>query len=349
VRATDHAKDGVATFSRNDYSRRQAFNADSSLFLTTSSEGSWYVYDARTLGKPKALPGLSGDAEPQWHPTDPNTLYYGFLNGGLQIMALDVRGGSNRVVIDLKGKLPWPSAARAWTKSEGSPSADARYWGLQVETEGFEILGFAVWDMVKNKLVGTKPSSSRPDHVSMSPSGRWFVISGDDGTVAWAPDFSRKRPLHKRSEHSDLAIGANGHDIYVSVDYQTNEGFTFMTDIDSGERTNLLRTYVNGSATDMHFSGKAFAKPGWALVSTHTGGGPPQWFMDKVFAMELKANPRVYQIAAHHSAVKGQYMAEPHATANREFTRVLFNSNWGIPASMDVDAYMVRLPKGAFP
>jgi hypothetical protein len=47
--------------------------------------------------------------------------------------------------------------------------------------------------------------------------------------------------------------------------------------------------------------------------------------------------------------VKDQYMAEPHATANRDFTRILFNSNWGIPGSTDVDAYMVRLAKGAFP
>jgi hypothetical protein len=151
------------------------------------------------------------------------------------------------------------------------------------------------------------------------------------------------------SEHSDLAIGANGHDIYVSIDYQSDEGFVFMTDIDTGERTNLFRTYVNGSASDVHFSGKAFAKPGWALVSTYNGGGSPQWFMNKVFAMELKPNPRIFQIAAHHSAVKDQYMAEPHATANRDFTRILFNSNWGIPASTDVDAYMVRLAKGAFP
>jgi WD40 repeat protein len=264
-------------------------------------------------------------------------------------MAIDVRNLSSRVVADLTGKLPWPKAVRAWSKSEGSPSRDGRYWAFQVETENFEILGFATWDMVQGKLVGTVPVQSRPDHVSMSPSGRWFVSSGADGTVAWAPDFSRKKVLHKKTEHSDLGIGANGHDYYVSIDYQSNEGYVFMVDIETGERTDLIRTYINGAATAMHFSGKAYDKPGWFLLSTYNPGGPSQWYMDKVFAIELKANPRVYQLAAHHSTVKDAYFAEPQATVNRDFTRVLFNSNWGVPASNDVDAYMVLLNPGCFP
>ena len=54
-------------------------------------------------------------------------------------------------------------------------------------------------------------------------------------------------------------------------------------------------------------------------------------------------------LAAHHSAVKDAYFAEPQATVNRDFTRVLFNSNWGVAASNDVDTYMIQLPPGAFP
>jgi hypothetical protein len=43
------------------------------------------------------------------------------------------------------------------------------------------------------------------------------------------------------------------------------------------------------------------------------------------------------------------YSAEPQATVNRTFTRALFNSNWGVAGSDDVDAYLIRLPAGAFP
>jgi hypothetical protein len=85
------------------------------------------------------------------------------------------------------------------------------------------------------------------------------------------------------------------------------------------------------------------------LVSTYNCSGSSQWFNDKVFAMELKKDPRIYQLAMHKSAVKDQYFAEPQATVNRDFTMILFNTNWGVPASTDIDAYMIRLPKGAFP
>jgi hypothetical protein len=349
VRATDHEKEGVDGFARHDYSRRQSFNADGSHFLVNSHEGGWFLYDARTLKKLQALPALHGDAEPQWHPTDPNILYFGERNGGLRIYSLDIRKNAVRDAIDLRGKLPWPKAARAWTKSEGSPSKDGRYWPFQVETESFDILGFAVWDLVKNKLVGSIASTDRPDHVSMSPSGRWFVSSADDGTTAWSLDFKTRRPLHKHSEHSDLAIGANGHDYYVSIDYQSNDGNIFMIDIDTGERTDLMRTYFNGAASAFHFSGKGFDRPGWVLVSAYGGYGPPQWYMDKVFVMELAKNPRIYQLAVTHSAVKDQYFAEPQATVSRDFSSILFNSNWGVPASGDVDAYLIKLAPNAFP
>jgi hypothetical protein len=345
VRATDHEKEGIDGFSRSDYSRRQAFNADSSFFFTNTREGGWFYYDAKTLEKIGPLQGLQGDAEPQWHPSDPNTLYYGYRNGGMEIMSLNVRSMNSRSVADFSGKVPWKDAARCWTRSEGSPSRDGRYWALQCETEKFDIRGYAVWDLVNKRVVGTKPSSVRPDHVSMTPSGRWVVTSGDEhGTSAWSLDWKTQKKLHKLSEHSDIGIGANGHDYYVSVDYQSNEGYIFMVDIDTGERTNLIRTYNNGSAAAFHFSAKNYDKPGWVLVSSYNDTGPNQWFMSKVFIMELKENPRIYQLAAHHSNVKDAYMAEPHATVNRDFTRVLFNSNWGVAGSDNIDAYLIKVP-----
>jgi hypothetical protein len=349
VRATDHAREGLRGFARNDYSRRQAFNADGTLFFVSSRDGGWHLYDARTLARLRCLEGLSGDAEPQWHPTEPHTLYYLPRNGGLQLRAIDVRTLATRVAADFSGALPWPGAARVWTRSEGSPSRDGRLWALQVETERFEILGLVVWDLAEQRLVGSVPLAVRPDHVSMSPSGRWVVSSGGDGTIAWSPDFRQRRVLQRRTEHSDLAVGADGHDVYVSIDYASGRGWVFMVDLDTGERTDLFPTYVERASTAIHFSGKAYDRPGWVLASTYAGSGPRQWFMAKVFALELRATPRVYPLAAHHSVVRGQYFAEPHATVNRDFTRVLFNSNWGAAGSDDVDAYLIRLPEGAFP
>src|SRR5512146_1167929 len=129
VRVSQHDAEPPPGFARNDYSRRQPFNADDTKLLVYSSGGSWHLYDATSLAYYRKLDGPGGDAEIQWDPVDPNVLYYMPTNGGMYIYNLDIRTNRSTVVADFNGKLPWPTAARLWTKSEGSPSRDNRYWG----------------------------------------------------------------------------------------------------------------------------------------------------------------------------------------------------------------------------
>lgn len=369
IRATQHDVDPPQTFARNDYSRRQPFNADNTLFLVYSSGGWWHVYDANTLRHVKKLAGLAGDAEPQWDATDPNKLYYVPNNGGMTLLALDVRSNTTRTAADFSGRLPWPDVNGLWTKSEGSPSRDMRYWGFQAESH-FNMRGYVVYDLVQNRIVGTRSTSVRPDHVSMTPSGRWFESSGDDeGTWAWSLDFATKKKLHHKSEHSDIAIGPNGHDYYVSIDFQSNDGDVFFVDIDACAavpanadpastpecpRTVLFPTYMNGTSTSVHISGKAYNTPGWVVISSYgtkpSRDNPPvwPWFTNKIFAIELNASPRVLGLGYHQDSPDG-YWTEPQGAPNRDLTRVMFNSNWNIKSPDDVDDYMIVLPRGAIP
>lgn len=356
VRATDHANEPPVDFARNDYSRRQAFNADASRFYVVSHTGHWHLYDAGTLAYLKVLNGPASDSEVQWHPTDPNLFYYTPNYGGLVVMEYDIRDDSKRVVGDFSGRLPWPDAARAWTKSEGSPSADGRYWAFQVETADFAPLGLMVWDKQRDAIVGTWDFAAhgvgRPDHVSMSPSGEYIVASWDGnayGTSAFRRDFTGQPvKLHHKSEHSDIALLPNGHDAYVSVDYQSNAGDVFMVEIQTGVKTVFFGNYLNGTATAFHFSGKAYDKPGWVLVSTYDTAAATQWLHKKLFALQLKANPVIANVA-HTHVVSSGYWSEPHASVNRDFTRILFNSNWDTGSDLDVDAYMAVLPAQALP
>lgn len=347
VRATDHAAEAPNGFARNDYSRRQAFNADNSRFIVYSLDGFWHAYDANTLQYQRSLPGLAGDAEPQWHPTDPNVLYYTATNGGTKLLKLDVISGVTTTAADFAGRLPWSGVTHVWTKSEGGPSADGRYWCFMAENDSFNTLGVFTYDLQLGQVIGTKAMTIRPDHISMSASGRYCVVShlaNAGGTVAWDRAFTQSRPVHTQSEHSDLALAANGHDIYVAVDYQSNAGDLFMVDIDTGVRTTLFPTYIAGTATAYHVSGKSFAKPGWVLLSTYARTGTTmQWLHERVMAVQLSANPTIVNLAHHHSTTNG-YWTEPHASVSRDFTRVLFNSNWGSTSATDIDAYMVTLP-----
>ncbi|HWP21000.1 MAG TPA: hypothetical protein VNO84_17855 [Burkholderiaceae bacterium] len=347
VRVTDHAREAPSGFARNDYSRRQAFNADGSRLIVYALDGHWHVYDANTYAHVRQLRGPAGDAEPQWHPTDPNLLYYLPTNGGMVVHELNVATHTSRVVGDFRGRLPWANVARLWTKSEGSPSADARYWAFMAETSSYAPLGIVVWDRVNDTIVATLDNKDRPDHLSMSASGNYVVVSWLNRVVAYDRSLRNARTIQGSSEHSDIALAENGDDLYVSVDYQSNEGMVFMVNLRTGARTDLFPTYVSGTATAMHFSGKAFRKPGWVLVSTYGNyGGPLQWLHRKIFAVQLAANPRIYQLA-HTQVVDKGYWTEPQASVSRDFTKILFTSNWGVDSAEDLDAYMVELPKDA--
>ncbi len=352
VRATDHYNEAPNGFARNDYSRRQAFNADNTLFLIYALDGYWHLYSAEDFSYMGQLNGPTADAEPQWHPTDPTRLVYLPNTGiGMTVEELNVRTGAARVIADLSDRLEarWPQANAAWTRGEGSPSQDGRYWALLVDDDEYQALGMVVWDAENDEIIAYYDTTDRPDHLSMSPSGDYIVVSWNDRTAVFNRDFTNERLVQNRTEHSDIAIGANGHDVLVSIDYGANDGDIFMFDLVTGERTDLLPTYLNGTATAMHFSGKGYGKPGWVLVSTYAATGDKQeWLHEKIFALELKANPRVVTLAHHHSIEKG-YWTEPHATVSRDFSRVLFNSNWNNPAEQDVDAYFLRIAPGSLP
>lgn len=353
-RVTDHAAEPPKGFARHDYSRRQAFNADSSRILISAHDGAWHLYDANSMAWLKRLKDLAGDAEPQWHPTDPKLLYFQPSNGvGMSLYELNVENDRSRKIVDFSARLKavWPKANSAWTKAEGAPSADGRYWCFMVDDAEWHSLGVFSWDMKKDRILGTLDTKGvRPDHVSMSPGGSRCVVSTDAkgvGTRAWTLDFKRDTELHHKSEHSDLAFDAKGRDVYVSIDYQSDDGEVFMVDLESGRRTVLFKSYLNGSSTAMHFSGRAFKRPGWVLVSTYAaGGGKREWLHEKLMALSLTAKPSIRGLGYHHAHANG-YWTEPQATVNPDFTRVLFNSNWGSKSELDIDNYMLILPEDA--
>lgn len=379
ARVTDNGRGTkAAPYHRNDYSRRQAFNANSTYMLMSARDGHWFLYDARTLKPIKRLNGLAGDAEPQWHYQDPNRLYYLNRNGiGMQIHLLDVRNNRSRLVADMGAEVRkrWPAANAAWTRSEGSPSHDQRYWCFQAEnTHSWNTLGVFTWDMKEQRIVGGIDVHERPDHVSMSPSGYYCVVSSDGrmGTRSYTRDFQSpyfpgrsSQPwlqLHHKSEHSDIALDRNQVDAYVAVDYQAGE--VFSVNLRNGRKFSLFPVYPGRTATAMHFSGKAYRKPGWVLVSTYAeyhadnmaapvrNTGRQQWLHRKMFAVSLEARPRIRPIAhtdATLAAAPGfdAYWTEPHATVNADFTRMLFNSTWNSSNAYDVETYLTALPNGS--
>lgn len=357
VRVTDAAHEPTPTFARVDYARRQLFNADDSLLLIYAINGSWHVYDVRTQQYVKKLRGIGGDAEAYWHPTEPNRLLFLPNNGGMAIYELNVSSNESRAIVDFaqpdsKGmriRDLWPEAGRIWTRSEGSPSRDGRYWAFQVETDDFRMLGMFTYDMQTNAILGTYTTKIRPDHVTMSPSGLYVFVAWDEngpegGPTVLSRDLRRRWPLHIPLGHNDIALDDNGDDVIVSVDH--THGYVFMLRLKDRSMTRLYSVWINNTTMAMHFSAKAYNKPGWVLVSTF-GQGKTEWPHQKVFALQLKKNPKIVHLMHHRGAVT-TYFAQPQASVNRDFTRFVVNSNWGTPGDANVDTYMAEIPRDAF-
>jgi hypothetical protein len=358
-----------ATFVRHDYSRRQAFNADNSRFIATASNGNWLLYDANTFqmlprtGGNGALRGPAGDCEMIWHPTDPKKLWY-MSGNGLIWYEKDVETDQDTVLVDFTGRLPWSQATTVWTKSEGTSSADGRYWAFMATTydsvnQTNTIYGLFTWDRQQDKIIGTYDAANFggafPDHISIAPSGKYAVPSWAYiptlGTRAFPLDFSSSIQLHTQSEHSDLAIGPNGEDYYVLTDYDS--GKIRAVDIATGASFDLMALYpASGESYAAHISGKAYDRPGWVLISTYAdaadyGSTTPaptlRPMYRKIMLVELKPGGRQLNVAHTRTADNyGGYWGEPQATINRDGSRIIFASNFndGNPP----DDYMIGLP-----
>lgn len=382
ARLTDHRNEPPVNYARNYYSRFQPFNADESRVLVIDGKGDWHLYDANTFEYLMPLDLGGGSVEPHWHPRNPDVLYLLPNRGGLSMLTFDIETGKKEQIVDFTNlesiegypevhdiRDIWPNAAHIWTRWEGSPSRDARYWAFLVETKDGEPLGLITFDLKTSRILGTFDIGDigRPDHISMSPKGNYAVASWpadaadcpwlrDTGTLekpcglmAFDLDFENATALASKSPHSDMAITADGREVIVISNYDS--GDVEMIDLETGKVTTLWHIYIDGASTSLHVSGRAYRKPGWVLISTYWTKDPDNanpWYENRLMAVELAEHPRIMNIASIITKAR-TYFSEPHATVNRDFTRIIFNANWGTGKDKDVDAYIALLPEGAIP
>jgi hypothetical protein len=368
LRVTDREQDVGRAVSglRNEYSRVQAFNADESLMIVRGTEGDWFLYDAATLEPIKEL-NFGGAVEPRWSVTDPESILLSPLD--LTLATYDVGRDVQIPAHDFVGELPaeW-GAAYVWRRYEGSPSADGRYDALLGEDQDFVTRGLITYDWRTDAILGMAavPNSDKnePDSVSISPLGN-FVLAQFEycergfmgtyeapcGAMVYTRDLTQGWGIARIIGHSDLALDANGREVLVYQEIDTDQ--IVMADLETGEITPLLGLDFSEGAFGLHFSGQAFQRPGWVAVSVHPEAAQPDfsnsfWMVGTIFALELRANPRVVQLAHHHSLrseTEADYFAEPQVTVNHDFTRLLFGSNWGRYGAGEVEMYMIVLPE----
>ena len=133
IRVTDRQADldpgDISGGMKNEYSRVQSFNADASRLIAFTTDGNWYLYDASSL---RPIKQIFIWHEPRWDAEDPDLLYY---SEDTRLMAYRIASGEQWVVREFADNFPGQHIVAVWTKYEGSPTFDSRYWGLMAEDE----------------------------------------------------------------------------------------------------------------------------------------------------------------------------------------------------------------------
>ncbi len=354
-----------------EYSRIDAENADSSKLIITYGEGSLFLYDAKTLQFIKGLTTLNGgiipenfpkNLEPRWDAENPDVFYYVYKMG---FYRYNIQTDTISLIHDFTAEFP--DGSWVTTNMEGEPSKDSRHWAFAIRRGRPDYAHIAVvtYDLLENKIIGKMDHQSTnwpdcsPYHphcdlntLAVSPLGDRVVIEwgwqSKTGKSTWTYNLHFTEPVALGNDgHSDLALTADGSQVHVIKD-DSNDVIA-MLDINTGKRTNLLTLPLSGDKDewgkgDYHISGNNYELPGWVVVSTF-GDTDKFWHHYQVFLVELKKNPRIWQIAQTHGKYGGshKYWSESQASINKKGTRIYWRSNWG-NENGDVDTYCASLP-----
>ncbi len=342
----------------NEYARFDPTNADGSLLLLAGTDSTWYLFDALSLTFIRKVLGQSA-YEPRWHPSDPHSF---FFTTDARLYRYDVARDRRELLYDFK--QDYPDATWVNGRGEGDVTLDGRYFAFCVtrydeERKKVVWLDWIIFDNVQREIIAsyektTGLEATSANTVTMSMNGEYVVVE-QRPTLVFDRAFRNRRELPGRHGHGDLALSADGRDVFVSQDTSTD--FITMVYLDTLEEVNVMKipfshNPVRGrhvSYEGFHVSGNNAATPGWVLVSTYGDTDRPTYWSDaSLFLLELKENGRHWRIA-HTAAKKAgggkDYFAEAFATINRAGTKVYWGTNRGITGKKYSDVFQVTLPK----
>jgi len=351
-RITDRATDGYASPAIvNEYARADPENADGTRAILRGVEGDWSLYDVATCQRLRTVDFRGNpDAEPRWHPTDPNVV---FFVEGASLWQHNTSTADDTLVHDFSGEVAGCAFAR--TRFEGEPSTDCRYWCLRLEDADYELLRIVCYDRQTDSIVGRMTEITGDwDWVGMDMSGSHCILGSGDTTdaVAYDRSFQNPVPLPHGIGHADVALDAAGHDVLVYQNAATD--WIAMASLETGVETNLLPIpFSDNTDIGLHFSGNCDGTPGWVLVSTYGQQATAQSWMDQsLFLLQLQPNPLVWRLAQTFTiqdpALEKDYFGEAFAAINRAGSRVWWGSNWNAagPANHLYETCTAKLPAG---
>jgi len=327
---------------RHEYSRHDPFNADRSLVLLVTDQGSFRIYRTSQLpyNQPENLMLEVQQTEARWDTEDPDLLW---AIQDFSIVNIHADTGEMDVVKDFsQDPVIGPLVARGDSyrvtmMDEGEASLDRRWWALSLQGNDradYRHLYLFTWDREMDLIAGVYPqgepltaSEAEIDWVGMSPLGNWVLIGGMEtnsgetaGLVMASPDFSIFHRLDYTTSHADVGLDTDGNEVVVMQSYQTDTIDLIPLDLTTrpvlepgGSEANtgrvpLIRLYYASSEPISLNSGVHIScnTPGYCFISTTIASGLPEqnWLDRSLVLVRLdRENPRVFYLAKLHNTI----------------------------------------------
>lgn len=347
TRIADQSTFGMSNqYVRHVYSKNQPWNSDGSLIMLN------YIYPAPILdGKTyKFLRRVRQPSQAVWANTDPNKTYGTSVNKFVNVNM------TTSAFTTLHTFTEYDKVSLG--ESEGNLSIDDRYVALQAKKGSNTYM--VVYDILFNKVVSTRSLNGLwPDHISMSQSGNYVVVSwnGVDGARrnAGLEIFDRNlnflRQISTYSRHNDLGYDTSGNEVVVMRSNNWDAGIVSIR-LDNGVQTSVLKrtsTYRLGSYWSSHISCRNTKRPGWCYYSdAEPSNQSESMAYQEIVAIKLDGSQTVKRFAHEHHSNDMSYGAYPMAVSNRDGSKVMWASEWNGGSSVPVYSYVAEMPSDNF-
>ncbi|MFC5068630.1 hypothetical protein [Flaviflagellibacter deserti] len=315
-------------FCRHRYSSAQAWNADQTLLAIFKGCNGICFLDGQSY---EPLFHRLVDDDCKWHPTDPALM---ICVRASQVYAWEPRTNVRTIVYVARGY-----ANIQFGPNKGNLSQDGNRLVLRATTRTGALVAFA-YDMMEKRKYPDIELAALPglnDYCGISPSGRYILCSStkdDQFDVAYILTVDGKLVQswteHHRPGHGDMAIDADGNDVYVGI-----------SKADPDKWHVIKRRLSDGVITDLvpagygaHVSARNINRPGWVFVSYEgtyekiAGGVGRAPFYQEVIALRIDGSGEIRRIGQTRNVV-GDYISETHASPSPDGSQVIWSSNWG--------------------
>lgn len=356
---------------RHHYSKDQPWNSDGTLLvLQNNGSPSQLILDGSSYkpkhGKCKNY-RLKDD---RWHPS-------------LQHPYERINANQDKLewfdVVNCIQTRSWtlPFSVKYLGSGEGNTSLDGRYVLLSDATRMFIVdmdpqAPYASYADGNNNRIGPVLDVSDCglkdcdiDWVSVSPSGKYAVVSNNDqlrvfdidpNTLALTP-----RPMPINSAQCLNHDPAKGYILDLGHADMTLNPFDNNEDVIIGQRRSWCSKTVNGTkmgsvimvrlkdntvttltnpdneAFAHHISARNYDRPGWVYVSYYPYQEKKRIFNDEIVAIKIDGSQTVERLAHKHTKNNDCYRCEAHAVPSRDGRRAL----WATGTESDIKAYVV--------